>query len=595
MAWAVSGIGVGEGLALGRAWVLAPASFDLPRRSLEQDQIPEEKARFSAALEVVSAEFDQLRATLGQDPAAEVRAFLDLQSIVLHDPLLVDATHARIETEACNAEWALVQQFELVAEQFDSIEDPYLRERKADVQQLVERVLKVMQGAEGLSSALKQQRSQDLPVDLPWILVAHDIAPSDMLLIREHQFAGFATDSGSPTAHTAILARSLGLPAVVGLQSLHGLVKQGEEIVLDAASGTVLGSLDAGLRADVHQRLAEERLRNERLKRLKSLAAVTLDQVPISLLANLDLPEDAQAALDAGCDGVGLFRSEFLFMNRATPPTEEEQFNAYSQVVQTMAGRSVTIRTLDSGADKDVPALSAGRQIPTNPALALRAIRLCLAEPELFLTQLRAILRASALGPLRIMIPLVSGPQEVVLARRLIQQAMDQLSSRGLAFDRAVRIGAMIEVPSAAITIDSLLAHIDFASLGTNDLIQYTLAIDRTDSEVAHLYEPLHPAVLRLIRDVIKACDRAGTSISLCGEMAGEPGFTQLLLGLGLREFSMHPIELLRVKQEILRSDFAALSRPTGRLLRLPDAKRIRAGLPNLSKSSPQDLRSTTA
>ncbi|NBT34640.1 MAG: phosphoenolpyruvate--protein phosphotransferase, partial [Betaproteobacteria bacterium] len=370
---------------------------------------------------------------------------------------------------------------------------------------------------------------------------------------------------------------------------------QGEEIVLDAASGTVLGSLDAGLRADVHQRLAEERLRNERLKRLKSLAAVTLDQVPISLLANLDLPEDAQAALDAGCDGVGLFRSEFLFMNRATPPTEEEQFNAYSQVVQTMAGRSVTIRTLDSGADKDVPALSAGRQIPTNPALALRAIRLCLAEPELFLTQLRAILRASALGPLRIMIPLVSGPQEVVLARRLIQQAMDQLSSRGLAFDRAVRIGAMIEVPSAAITIDSLLAHIDFASLGTNDLIQYTLAIDRTDSEVAHLYEPLHPAVLRLIRDVIKACDRAGTSISLCGEMAGEPGFTQLLLGLGLREFSMHPIELLRVKQEILRSDFAALSRPTGRLLRLPDAKRIRAGLPNLSKSSPQDLRSTTA
>jgi phosphotransferase system enzyme I (PtsI) len=578
MAWSVSGIGVGDKLAIGRAWVLAPASLDLPRRSLTAAQVEPEVTRFQAAVGGIAQEFEDLRTALKGEPAAEVRAFLDLQTVVLQDPVLIDETIALIRAEQCNAEWALIRQFEEVANQFDAIDDPYLKERKADVQQLVERILKSMQGVADLSAALAQQGGA-LEEDLPWILVARDIAPADMLLLRQHQFAGFATDSGSPTSHTAILARSLGLPAVVGLGSLHGLVSQGEEIVLDAAMGVVMGSLDADLRGHYADQQAGQQLVLERLKRLKTIEAKTLDGQRVLLQANLDLPEDAGAALEAGCDGVGLFRSEFLFMNRAAAPTEDEQTEAYGRVVALMAGRPITIRTLDSGADKTVAALAAGRATPANPALALRAIRLCLAEPDLFLTQLRAILRASAHGPMRIMIPLVSGPGEMILARRMIQTAMQQLDARGLAYDKQVLVGAMIEVPSAAIAIDSLLAHIDFASLGTNDLIQYTLAIDRTDSEVAHLYEPLHPAVLRLIRDVIRACDKANTPISLCGEMAGEPQLCKLLLGLGLRTFSMHPVELLRVKQEVLRARVQDLSKPVARLLKLPDAKRIRAGL----------------
>ncbi len=578
MAWSVSGIGVGDKLAIGRAWVLAPASLDLPRRSLTVAQVEPEVLRFQAAVGGIAQEFEDLRTALKGEPAAEVRAFLDLQAIVLQDPVLIDETIALIRAEQCNAEWALIRQFEEVANQFDAIDDPYLKERKADVQQLVERILKSMQGVADLSAALAQQGGAPEEA-LPWILVARDIAPADMLLLRQHQFAGFATDSGSPTSHTAILARSLGLPAVVGLGSLHGLVSQGEEMVLDAAMGVVMGSLDADLRAHYADQQAGQQLVLERLKRLRSIEAKTLDGQRVLLQANLDLPEDAGAALEAGCDGVGLFRSEFLFMNRTAAPTEEEQTEAYCKVVNLMAGRPITIRTLDSGADKTVAALAAGRATPANPALALRAIRLCLAEPDLFLTQLRAILRASAHGPVRIMIPLVSGPGEMILARRMIQTAMQQLDAKGLAYDKRVLVGAMIEVPSAAIAIDSMLAHIDFASLGTNDLIQYTLAIDRTDSEVAHLYEPLHPAVLRLIRDVIRACDKASTPISLCGEMAGEPQLCKLLLGLGLRTFSMHPVELLRVKQEVLRARAQDLSKPVARLLKLPDAKRIRAGL----------------
>ena len=578
MAWSVSGIGVGDKLAIGRAWVLAPASLDLPRRSLTAAQVEPEVLRFQAAVGGIAQEFEDLRTALKGEPAAEVRAFLDLQAIVLQDPVLIDETIALIRAEQCNAEWALIRQFEEVANQFDAIDDPYLKERKADVQQLVERILKSMQGVADLSAALAQQGGAPEEA-LPWILVARDIAPADMLLLRQHQFAGFATDSGSPTSHTAILARSLGLPAVVGLGSLHGLVSQGEEMVLDAAMGVVMGSLDADLRAHYADQQAGQQLVLERLKRLRSIEAKTLDGQRVLLQANLDLPEDAGAALEAGCDGVGLFRSEFLFMNRTAAPTEEEQTEAYCKVVNLMAGRPITIRTLDSGADKTVAALAAGRATPANPALALRAIRLCLAEPDLFLTQLRAILRASAHGPVRIMIPLVSGPGEMILARRMIQTAMQQLDAKGLAYDKRVLVGAMIEVPSAAIAIDSMLAHIDFASLGTNDLIQYTLAIDRTDSEVAHLYEPLHPAVLRLIRDVIRACDKASTPIALCGEMAGEPQLCKLLLGLGLRTFSMHPVELLRVKQEVLRARAQDLSKPVARLLKLPDAKRIRAGL----------------
>lgn len=581
-AWSLSGIGVGDALAIGRAWVLAPARLDLPRRHLAPVQVEAEVARFQAAVAQVETELEGLRQALGDEPAAELRAFLDLQSIVMHDPLLIDETELRIRQELCNAEWALVQQLEAVSLQFDEIEDAYLRERKADVQQLVDRILKAMQGAGGLA-ALFEQETVD-PSQPPWILVARDIAPADMLVLRQHSFAGFATDNGSATSHTAILARSLGLPAVVGVPGLHDQVDQGAVLVLDAENGMVVGALDETALSRYQDRQTHQVFVRQQLEAIRHLESTTQDGQRVLLMANIDLPEDAAMALARGCEGVGLLRSEFLFMNRTSMPSEEEQLAAYKTAVLAMSGRVVTIRTLDSGADKDVPALQASRARPANPALALRAIRLCLAEPEIFLTQVRAILRASAFGPVKVLVPLVSGPAEIIAARELIAKAMSELRAKEQSFDARVPIGAMIEVPSAAIAIDGLLAHIDFASLGTNDLIQYTLAIDRTDSEVAHLYDPLHPAVIRLIQNTLTACRRAGTPVSLCGEMAGDPRFTRILIGLGLREFSMHSAEILRVKQEVLDCDAQAMARPARRLTRLGDPATLRAAVAQFNR-----------
>lgn len=575
--WSLSGIGVGDALAIGRAWVLSPARLDLPRRHLAEGQVEAEVARFQGAVAQVQAELDGLRQALGDEPAAELRAFLDLQSIVMHDPLLIDETELRIRQEPCNAEWALVQQLEAVSLQFDEIEDAYLRERKADVQQLVDRILKAMQGADGLAALFEKEAAD--PSQPPWILVARDIAPADMLILRQHSFAGFATDSGSATSHTAILARSLGLPAVVGVPGLYDQVDQGAVLVLDAENGMVVGALDETALSRYQDRQAHQIFVRQKLEAIRHLESITRDGQRVLLMANIDLPEDAATALARGCEGVGLLRSEFLFMNRTSMPSEEEQLAAYKTAVLAMSGRVVTIRTLDSGADKDVPALQASRARPANPALALRAIRLCLAEPEIFLTQVRAILRASAFGPVKVLVPLVSGPAEIIAARELIAKAMSELRAKGQSFDARVPIGAMIEVPSAAIAIDGLLAHIDFASLGTNDLIQYTLAIDRTDSEVAHLYDPLHPAVMRLIQNTLTACRRAETPVSLCGEMAGDPRFTRILIGLGLREFSMHSAEILRVKREVLDCDALAMARPARRLTRLGDPATLRAAV----------------
>jgi len=589
MAFSVSGISVGRGIAIGRAWVLAPASLEVPRRTVAQDQLQTEVGRLFAAVKVVDQEFERMRQDLGSDIAAELRAFLDLQNVVLHDPMLIESTQDRILRESCNAEWALVQQYEEVAEQFDAINDAYLRERRTDVRQIVERILKAMRHPDG-DQRIALPPADDPKADLlPWILIAHDIAPADMLLLRQHAFAGFATDTGSPTSHTAILARSLGLPAVVGLGSLHRLIQQGEEVILDAEHGVVLASIDAPIRSIYQHRQAEQALASTRLERLRHIPAQTLDGQTITLLANLDLPADAQRALALGCQGVGLFRSEFLFMNRLDPPSEDEQYEAYATVVKAMKGLPVTIRSLDSGADKEVPSVSAHREAPSNPALALRAIRLCLAEPELFQTQLRAILRASAHGPVKLLVPLVSGPSEMIAARKMVGLCMDQLRQRGLEFDEAMPIGAMIEVPAAAIAIDGLLPFIDFASLGTNDLIQYTLAIDRADGEVAHLYNPNHPAVLRLIRDVIKTCNKFKKPVSLCGEMAGDTELTRLLLGFGLQEFSMHPAQVLVIKQEILKARTKDCALQSAKILRHGDPKKLAEALARFNQNQPRD------
>ena len=576
MAWILSGVGIGDGLAMGRAWVLASARLDLPRRRLEPDQVEPELKRFREAVSIVNKELADLKEAMGQEPSAEVCALLELQAIILRDPLLVSATEQRIESDRCNAEWGLLQQLEAVSAQFDEIDDPYLRERKADVQQIVDRILRAMQGDIGLEEAVLESHSQD---DDGWILVAKDISPADMLILRRHRFLGFVTETGSATSHTAILARSLGLPAVVGVSGLLNQIAQNDIIVLRSKEGSVLGALTAD---DQSVYKGQQALYADDLKALedfKQLASCSLDGVSVLLMANIDLPDDVQIALDRGCDGIGLFRSEFLFMNRSTIPSEDEQFQAYSAVVKAMGGRPVTIRTLDAGADKEVTALSIGHDRPNNPALASRAIRYSLQSPDLFLSQLRAMLRASAFGQVKILIPMVSGPSEMISAREMVQQAMTSLRAKGLAFNPKVSVGAMIEVPSAAIAIDGLIAHMDFASIGTNDLIQYTLAIDRTDRSVAHLYNPLHPAILRLIDQTIRSCNRANLQVSLCGEMAGDIDFTRLLLGLGLREFSMHATEILKVKRVVRSCSVASLSRGVGRLLKLPDPALVKSGL----------------
>lgn len=581
MAWTLTGVGIGDGLAMGKAWVLASARLDLPRRRLEPHQIEPELKRFQEAVEIVSAELTAIKLAMGQEPSAEVTALLELQSIILRDPLLVAATEQRIQNDHCNAEWGLLQQLEAVSAQFDDIDDPYLRERKADVQQIVDRILRAMQGEAGLEEAVREQTNQD--EEGGWILVAKDISPADMLILRKHRFLGFVTETGSATSHTAILARSLGLPAVVGVSGLFNQIAQNDIIVLKSKEGSVHGALNADDQLVYkHQQLryADDL---KALEDLKQLEGCSIDGVSVLLMANIDLPDDVQIALDRGCDGIGLFRSEFLFMNRSTVPTEEEQFQAYSAVVRSMAGRPVTIRTLDAGADKEVSALHSGHDRPANPALASRAIRYSLQSPDLFLSQLRAMLRASAFGPVKILIPMVSGPSEMISAREMVQQAMTSLRAKGLAFNAKINVGAMIEVPSAAIAIDGLIAHIDFASIGTNDLIQYTLAIDRTDRSVAHLYNPLHPAVLRLIEQTIRSCHRANLPVSLCGEMAGDAELTRLLLGLGLREFSMHATEILKVKRVVRNSSVTSLARGVGRLLKLPDPALVRAGLSALN------------
>lgn len=575
MAWSMHGIGVGQGLALGHAWLLQPFRVDISPQTIQSDEVGREIHRLATAVEQIRSEIGDLKEGFGSIHDSDVQTFLSLQEILLDDPLLVPAAEARIESERCNADWALLQQFELIERRFDDIEDAYLRERKADVRQLVERILRAMHGDEGLADALATMpETED---GRPWILVAHDIAPADMLLLRRHHFAGLAIDWGSATAHTAILARSLGLPAVVGLGHLRETARAQELIALDSKAGVVMGSLDSSLVRQLDTRLRSQAESRAALEGIRNIPAVTRDGQVVELLANIELPDDMDAALAANCDGVGLFRTEFLFMNRNTPPGEEEQFQAYSRVVQALSGRPLTLRSLDAGADKSVPALQAGRPEPDNPALARRAIRLCLAEPELFLTQLRAVLRASALGPVQLLLPLISQASEVLQARALLRQAMESLDQTGMAYNRTIRVGAMIEVPSAAIAIDSLIPHIDFASIGTNDLIQYTLAVDRTDPSVGGLYDPLHPAVLRLIDQTVSSCLRANIPVSMCGEMAGEASMTPLLLGLGLRKLSMHAVELLGVKAEILRSSAGALAGQAQSALRLRSAEAIRA------------------
>ncbi len=579
MSFSIFGLAVSQGIAIGRAQVIANAAMEVAQYQLRERDVVGEVARLDAAFSAVLAEFEALRVDArAPDAPAELEVFLDLHTMILADPMLADAARGLIRDRRCNAEWALVQQMEQLVAQFDEFEDAYLRERKHDVVQVVERVLKVLMGKP--RKLAKRSKEEDL------IIVAHDLSPADTIQFKNLRIGGFVTDLGGATSHTAIVARSLSIPAVVGMNHARPLIQDDDLLIVDGSRGVLIVEPDERVLEEYRLKKSELELEKTKLKRLRSARGMTLDEVLISLQANIELPRDIDKVRDVEADGVGLFRTEFLFMNRDELPDEDEQFEAYRVVAKAMGGKPVTIRTLDIGADKQARALRRPERNEPNPALGLRAIRYCLAEPKIFLAQLRALLRASHYGKVRILIPMLAHAREIEQTLTMLEQAKRQLRDAKVKFDEAVEVGGMIEIPAAALALGPFIKRLDFLSIGTNDLIQYTLAIDRTDQGVAHLYDPLHPAVLRLIYQTIQTGQRAGLSVSVCGEMAGDAQLTRLLLGMGLRSFSMHAAQLLEIKQQVLMSDVEMLSAKVGRLMRLEEPDRIREMLDKINAAS---------
>jgi phosphoenolpyruvate-protein phosphotransferase (PTS system enzyme I) len=575
MNFVLHGHAVSGGITIDYAHLVTTARLEVVHYEIPAEAVEAEVRRFDAALHKARDELSTLHTHIPSDAPHEFGAFLDLHRMILDDSALSQAPKQLIRERRANAEWALVQQMEKLTDRFDEIDDAYLRERKADVQQAVERVLKALMGAQTLTEpALTEE--QEL------IVVAHDLSPADMILFKRHHFGGFITDVGGVTSHTAIVARSLGIPAIVGLHHAFQTISERELVIVDGVMGVVIVNPDPVVLAEFRLRQSQLDLEREKLKRLKSKKATTLDGTPVELYANIELPDDMPEVLEAGAEGVGLFRSEFMFLNRKELPSEDEQFEAYRNVAQAMGGRPVVLRTLDLGADKALNSDGMTQNMP-NPAMGLRAIRFCLAEPQMFLTQLRAILRASCHGKVRILLPMLAHVHEIEQTLTLIRQAKQQLDERGIAYDREIEIGGMIEIPAAALALPIFMRRLNFLSIGTNDLIQYTLAIDRTDDAVAHLYDPLHPAVLTLVAGTIQTATRGGVPVAVCGEMAGDLQLTRLLLGLGLRNFSMHPSQLLLIKERILRTNLAEVQALAQRVLRASDPAKTKELLARLN------------
>jgi phosphotransferase system enzyme I (PtsI) len=561
MSFQVFGIAVSRGVAIGRAVLVASSRVDVAHYFVPLDQLEAEFQRLLRGRDAVVHELETLKADLPADAPHELAALLDVHLMLLHDEAFTGGAQHWITDRHYNAEWALSAHLEVIARQFDEMEDDYLRERKADLEQVVERVLGVLAREQGGGAPPVAHR--DFGGEDPLLLVAADIAPADMIQFKRSIFRGFITDIGGKTSHTAIVARSMDIPAVVGTREASRLIMQDDWVIIDGDAGTVIVNPSPIILEEYRFRQRQSELERARLARLRHTPAVTMDGEAVELHANIEMPADAEAAVAAGATGVGLFRSEFLFMNREGElPSEDEQFAAYRAAVEAMRGMPVTIRTVDVGADKPLERLSVSElrhEHVLNPAMGLRAIRWSLAEPSMFRQQLRAIYRASAFGKVRLLIPMVAHLGEVKQIVEAVRKVQQQLTESGHAFTR-VDLGVMIEIPAAAVMLPLLLKYVDFVSIGTNDLIQYTLAIDRADESVAHLYDPWHPAVLQLIHRAIADSRAAGKSVSVCGEMAGDPAFTELLLAMGLRSFSMHPSQIPSVKQRLLRADAKKLA-----------------------------------
>jgi phosphotransferase system enzyme I (PtsI) len=558
MTFALHGVPVSHGIAIGKAVLISRAALEVSHHLIEVGKEELEAQKLLDAFEQVRHELAQLRQGLPKDAPQEMAAFLDVHGMILADPALAEKPLKLIRAQRLNAAWALTTELNDLLEQFSEIEDAYLKERANDIRQVAERVLKALSAQE--KDTLNESdllSPSDVGVDA--IIVAHDIAPHDMLRFKEHAFTGFVTDLGGKTSHTAIVARSMEIPAVVGVRHASEMIRHGDWLVIDGEHGVVVVAPDEQLLSEYRLLQDKAIAETRKLQELKYSRTTTIDHIAIELLANIELPEDATQAVDLGAIGVGLFRSEFLFMDRKQAlPDEERQYQEYRRVVDLMHGLPVNIRTIDVGADKALGSGSDLSQTGTSP-LGLRAIRWSLTEPEIFLTQLRAILRASAHGQARIMIPMLAHVKEIDETLRLIEKAKQQLYQRGQAFNPNIQVGAMIEIPAAALVLPLFINRFDFLSIGTNDLIQYTLAIDRADHAVAHLYDPFHPAILNLLFSIIDQAKRANIPVAVCGEMAGDPSMTKLLLGMGLTDFSMHFSQLLLVKREILKADVGLL------------------------------------
>ncbi len=574
MNFVLHGAAVSAGITIGHAHLVSSARLEVAHYEIAESAVQAEVFRFDAAIARAKQELAALEGQIPASSPAEFGAFVNLHRMILEDSSLSHVPRELIRERRCNAEWALVQQMETLVEQFEKFDDPYLRERHQDIQQVVERVLKALLGGQPAP-----EPTADAEKNL--IVVAHDLSPADMLLFKRHQFGGFVTDVGGVTSHTAIVARSLNIPALVGLHHARQMVRENDLLIVDGMQGVLVVDPDPLVLAEYRLRQSQHELERQKLKRLRSTPSATLDGTPIELFANIELPQDAAKVLESGAQGIGLFRTEFLFMNRKDLPSEDEQFEAYREVARALDNRPVVIRTLDVGADK---AIEAGQHATMpNPAMGLRAIRFCLAEPQLFLTQLRAVLRASHYGRVRILLPMLAHAHEIEQSLALLKQARQQLDERGIPYNATVQVGGMIEIPAAALALPMFMRRLDFLSLGTNDLIQYTLAIDRADDAVAHLYDPLHPAVLHLIAHTIQTATRGGVPVAVCGEMAGETTLTRLLLGFGLRNFSMHPAQLLAVKERVLRTDLAQARPLAQRVLRQVDPAKTRELLAKLN------------
>ena len=580
----LAGTSVSSGTAFGHAQMFAEGDLEIPHFMIDKTQTRAEFTRLRAAVHTVDKEFEELIEELNseEDSPAEAIAFLELHRQLLNDETIIAETQDIIRERLINAEWALSLKLDDIRRSFEEIDDEYLADRIEDIAQVIERVQRVLSGRRRPADTVSRMMSESSV-----ILVAEDFSPADILILKRRQdisITGLIIEKGAATSHSSILARSLEIPTLVNVTGACEAIETDDVLLMDADKGTVIVNPDKNdmpLMSDSIRRTNTARLRQRQLK----AHCVTSDGCAVSLLANLALPEDVKEAVANGADGVGLFRSEFLFMNRPDFPSEDEQFETYTRVVKAMRGKIVTIRTMDLGGDK-LPSREALESIGVdpdkpiaNPALGRRAIRFCLSHPDLFLTQLRAILRAGATGRVRLLVPMLAWVSEAGIVQSYVRRAQEELRERGVKFAENIQIGGMVEVPSAALCLKQFLRRLDFVSVGTNDLIQYLLAVDREDPDVSYLYDPLHPAVLSTLHNCINTAHRAGKEISVCGEAAADPVFAFLLLGMGLRHFSMESGRILPIKEFLLAANAAEAASLVRRIQRAHTIQDVRKHL----------------